>query len=129
MRVDVLLVLLTCAALPAASAVKPGLDRQFEQTVRPFLNKYCVGCHSGQTPAARFDLKAYDSLNLVTKDFPRWALVMERLHAKDMPPKPMAPPPAEATQKVVAWIQAVRAEEIKRSAGDPGIVPARRLSN
>ena len=61
MRVDVLLVLLTCAALPAASAVKPGLDRQFEQTVRPFLNKYCVGCHSGERPKGEYNLASHET--------------------------------------------------------------------
>ena len=30
---------------------------------------------------------------------------------------------------MIAWIQAVRAEEIKNRAGDPGLVLARRLSN
>jgi len=39
------------------------------------------------------------------------------------------PPPAEARQHVIDWIQALRAEEIKKSAGDPGLVLARRLSN
>ena len=41
----------------------------------------------------------------------------------------MPPPPAEARQQVIDWIQAVRAEEIRKNAGDPGLVLARRLSN
>ena len=40
-----------------------------------------------------------------------------------------APPPAEARQHVIEWIQAVRAEEVRKNAGDPGLVLARRLSN
>ncbi len=115
------------AAAPAA-APSP-LDRQFQQTVRPFLAKHCIGCHSGASPAAQFDLKAYTTLDQVTKDYPRWALVMERLEAQDMPPKPLSPPPAESNHQVIGWIQALRAAEIKRSAGDPGLVSARRLSN
>ncbi len=122
-------VMFAVSAVAAAGGVTPALDHQFEQTVKPFVAKYCVGCHSGQMPAAQFDLKAYTSTDLVTRDYPRWALVMERMKAKEMPPKPMAAPPAEATQHVIAWIQAVRAEQVKKSAGDPGIVLARRLSN
>ncbi len=80
-------------------------------------------------PAAQFDLKSYTSLDAVTADFPRWALVMARLTAKEMPPKPVPAPPEEASQQVIAWIQAVRAEQIKKTAGDPGLVLARRLSN
>ena len=80
-------------------------------------------------PAAQFDLKSYTSVDKVAADFGRWALVMQRLEAKEMPPKPMPRPPEEATQQVIAWIKALRVEEIKKSAGDPGPVLARRLSN
>ena len=116
------------SALPSWGATA-ALDRQFEQTVRPFVTKYCVGCHSGQKPAAQFDLKAYSSMEMVTRDYPRWAQVLERLSAKEMPPKPMAPPPPDASQHVMDWIRDLRAEEIRKNAGDPGLVLARRLSN
>jgi hypothetical protein len=122
-------ILLVLAALPVASAATPPLDHQFEQTVRPFVAKYCVGCHSGANPAAQFDLKQYSTMETVTRDYPRWALVMQRLTAREMPPKPVPPPPAEARQQVIDWIQAVRAAEVRRNAGDPGLVLARRLSN
>ena len=108
---------------------EPALNRQFEQTVRPFVAKYCAGCHSGPSAAAQFDLKSYTSVDLVSRDFPRWALVMARLTAHEMPPKPVPPPPAEATQRVIDWIRTLRTEEIRKAAGDPGPVPARRLSS
>ena len=117
---------------------KQSLNQQFEQTVKPFVTKHCVGCHSGKSPAAQFDLKAYTSVDTVTRDYPRWDLVMERLLAKDMPwpmtaqyteEEPIPAPPAEANQHVIDWIEAVKASEIERLAGDPGIVQARRLSN
>jgi len=120
--------LLASAAVPAAG-VDAKLDREFQQTVRPFIAKNCISCHSGQNPAAQFDLKSYTSIDQVTKEYARWALVMERLEAKDMPPKPMSPPPAEDSHRLITWFQTVRAAEIKRTAGDPGRVSARRLSN
>jgi mono/diheme cytochrome c family protein len=129
MLISGLPVLLFVAAVPAHGAAVPSLNRQFDQTVRPYVAKYCVGCHSGPTSAAQLDLKAFTSADMVAKDYPHWNLVMDRLEAKSMPPKPMAPPPAEATQQVVAWIQAIRAQQIKKTAGDPGEVLARRLSN
>ena len=47
-----------------------------------------------------------------------------------MPPeKAKRQPTAEAREAVIAWIGAVRKREAKRNAGDPGPVPARRLSN
>jgi len=128
MHLRALPVILAFAAMPAVAA-NPALDKQFEQTIRPFVTQYCIGCHSGQTPAAQFDLKSYTTMEMVTRDFPRWALVMQRLTAKEMPPKPVPPPPDEARQHVIDWIQAVRAVEVKKTAGDPGLVLARRLSN
>jgi hypothetical protein len=113
----------------AAVADTATLEAQFESTVKPYVGKYCIGCHSGATPAAQFNIRSYDTLAKVTAEFPRWALVNERLHAGEMPPKPSRQPPKEETDKVMAWIQAVRASEIRRQAGDPGIVLARRLSN
>ena len=122
-------VLLFLTAVPAHAAAAPPLNRQFDQTVRPFITQYCTSCHSGASAAAQLDLKSFTSADMVAKDYPHWALVMERLEAKTMPPKPMAPPPAEATQQVISWIGDVRARQIKKFAGDPGLVLARRLSN
>ena len=120
---------LLASVTACAAAATPSLDQQFQQTVRPYLAKHCIGCHSGENPAAQFDLKAYTAMDSVTRDYPRWALVRERLEAKDMPPKPMPAPPAAASHEVIGWIQAVRAAEIKKFAGDPGLVTARRLNN
>ena len=89
-------VMFAIAAMPGTGARLPVLEQQFEETVRPFVIKYCAGCHSGQTAAGQFDLKSYVSMETVTADFPHWTLLMERLAAKEMPPKPVPPPPAEA---------------------------------
>ena len=121
--------LLILALASAAEAATPAIERQFEATVRPFIVTYCAGCHSGSSAAAQFDLKSYTTLNLVTRDYPRWALVAHRLEAHEMPPKTVPQPPAEARERVIHWISAVRDEEIRRHAGDPGTVLARRLSN
>jgi hypothetical protein len=112
-----------------AEAATAPIDQQFQQTVRPFVGKYCVACHSGKMAPAQFDLKSYTSVDMVTDDFARWALLAERLKAREMPPKPMPPPPAAEAQQIIDWVAAVRAEEIKKAAGDPGVVLARRLSN
>src|ERR1700676_1293521 len=77
MQFRALSAVLVMTALSASGAPAPALDRQFQQTVRPFVAKYCTGCHSGPTPAAQFDLKAYATMDTVTRDYPRWALVLE----------------------------------------------------
>ena len=65
----------------------------------------------------------------VVRDYPHWALVLEKLSAKEMPPKAMEQPPDEARQRVIDWIGAMRKNEALKNAGDPGPVLARRLSN
>lgn len=123
-----LLAIISATAAPSFSE-QAVLEQQFTQVVRPFVAKNCAGCHSGAKAAAQFDLSSYTSLQAVSADFSRWSTVMDRLRAKEMPPKPMPQPPDEARQQVIRWIQDVRAEEIQRFAGDPGPVLARRLSN
>jgi len=112
-----------------AAQAPSNLERKFTQTIKPFVNQYCIGCHGGATPAAQFDMRPYSSMDAVVKDFAHWALVLNRLEAKEMPPKQIPQPTAAARQEVIAWIQAVRAAEARKNAGDPGLVLARRLSN
>ena len=121
--------LFVCAAVPAFAADNPVLDKQFHDTVQPFVGKYCAGCHSGKTPAGGLDFKSFDSLDEVTAEFARWSLAADRLANKEMPPKPMAPPPQQLADQIVAWVHSVKADELRRHAGDPGVVLARRLSN
>ena len=116
--------------LPAVAATSSApIERQFTQTVQPFLKQYCFACHSGTKPAAGFDLKSYTDVAKVVEDHSHWALVRDKLMAKEMPPKQMPQPPPEAREQVVNWIQAMRASEARKNAGDPGPVLARRLSN
>ncbi len=120
---------LALSAIPAAFGAAPSLDQQFTQSVKPFVTKYCIGCHSGTSPAAQLDLKSYATVDAVVHDYPRWNLVLEKLTAKQMPPSVAPQPPDPARQQVMDWIKAMRANEARRNAGDPGIVLARRLSN
>jgi len=105
------------------------LERQFTTDVRPFLDTYCVACHGGTNPAAQFDLRPYTDLASVTRDHTRWALVLEKLEANEMPPQGVKHPTTDAREKVVVWARAFLRHEAKKHAGDPGIVLARRLSN
>jgi len=122
---------LACAslALTVAGPVESDLERRFSRTVKPFLETHCVSCHSGQTPAAQFNLQSYTKLAEVVQDHPHWALLAERLKIGDMPPKGLRQPDPLVSKKVIDWVAAVRRNEARKHAGDPGIVLARRLSN
>ncbi|HMC11755.1 MAG TPA: DUF1592 domain-containing protein, partial [Pirellulaceae bacterium] len=58
-----------------------------------------------------------------------WQTVLERLEAKEMPPEEAKKQPTLAERQAISsWIRAVRTHDAARNAGDPGIVPARRLN-
>jgi hypothetical protein len=121
--------LLLSVSVPAFAADSGELQNRLDNTVKPFVGKYCVTCHSGPQPTGQFDLKSYTSMDQVKEDFPRWSLLAERLTNHEMPPKQNPQPPQGAIDQIVAFVHDVRAEEIQRLGGDPGIVLARRLSN
>ena len=118
-----------CAAVSDDAAGKH-FSASFSHDVRPFLQQYCVKCHGKDKTEADLDLSAYGSMTDAAKDSRRWNLVIERLEAGEMPPKKARMrPPADARQQVIAWFRDASGFELKRNAGDPGIVLARRLSN
>jgi hypothetical protein len=83
------LLLLVLVAVPRINSASPetDLEQQFAHTVRPFLVTYCTGCHSGATPTASFDLQQFSTFASVVHDYSHWALVMEKLSAKETPPQ------------------------------------------
>jgi hypothetical protein len=112
-----------------ASVSDQVLEREFSKTVRPFVNEYCADCHSGPQPEAQLNLTSFAQLSSVLEDLPHWTLLMERLNHQEMPPSSEPQPPADLRRKVINWVKAVRANELRKHAGDPGPVLARRLSN
>ncbi len=106
------------------------LEQKFRGAVVPFLDTYCLRCHSTNKPKGDLDLSAYKTVNSVAADLTRWELVLKQLEAKSMPPaKAKRHPTAVQSREVIAWVRDIRKRQADRNAGDPGPVPARRLSN
>ena len=121
--------LLPVVPLQSADPPDAALDRQFQDTIRPFLTTYCLGCHGTNAPAAQFDMRPYSTMAAVIGDFGHWRLMSERLRAGEMPPARMPQPSAELRARVIDWIEALAMREARKHAGDPGPVLPRRLSN
>jgi hypothetical protein len=118
------------SADPAPDAAAGPLEHRFGAEVRPFVRTYCLDCHGKEKPKGDLDLSSYATLESVAGDLPVWSAVMEQLESGAMPPaKAKRKPTQELRGGVVDWIKSVRKLEAKRHAGDPGPVPARRLSN
>jgi Protein of unknown function (DUF1592)/Protein of unknown function (DUF1588)/Protein of unknown function (DUF1587)/Protein of unknown function (DUF1595)/Protein of unknown function (DUF1585)/Planctomycete cytochrome C len=123
-------VLLLASQAAAAEPTGALLEDRFRDAIRPFLQSFCFECHDKQKHKGDLDLSAYSTLDSVAKDYRRWDTVREQLQAVNMPPeKAKAHPTAERRREVLEWIADVRRYEATRHAGDPGRVPARRLSN
>ncbi len=105
------------------------LEGEFTQTVRPFLETYCISCHGRQEPAAQMDLSGFTTMASLVQEGRRWSQILERLAGEEMPPKGAPHPSAQERRAAVDWFHAVREHEMRRNAGDPGVVLARRLSN
>jgi glycerophosphoryl diester phosphodiesterase len=106
------------------------LQRSFNDTVQPFLTTHCTSCHGEQKPKANVNLSGYRDALSVAKDWRRWEVVLEQIETGRMPPaNAKSQPTADSRRAIAQWIAAVRKHEAKRTAGDPGRVPARRLSN
>ena len=105
------------------------LESEFARTVRPFLETYCIDCHGRQRPAAQMDLSGFTTMAALMQDGARWNQMLERLEAEEMPPVGARHPTEQERHAAVGWFQAVRGYEMRRNAGDPGVVLARRLSN
>jgi len=133
-----------CGALVAVSALSirassrqagtgrmaPAQPDAFATSIKPFLQTYCYGCHSGNQPAAGFDLTSYATQDSVIGDQRHWNLVLTRLKAGEMPPSQSRQQPTPGQrQSVIDWIERTGAEDAKRHPNDPGVVLARRLSN
>ncbi len=126
------LTFLVAAMFPASLFAGDGapLDQTFRETVRPFIEDFCITCHDKDRKKGDLDLSAYDDSEAVAKDLARWELVREQLEQKTMPPAKSAVQPEQSERRpVIEWIEAVSKREATRHAGDPGSVPARRLSN
>jgi Protein of unknown function (DUF1592)/Protein of unknown function (DUF1588)/Protein of unknown function (DUF1587)/Protein of unknown function (DUF1585)/Protein of unknown function (DUF1595) len=117
-------------ALSSMLALQPELARQFDGTVRPFLDTYCVGCHGPEKPKGELDLSAIIDLPSAGRALPHLEAAAERLASGEMPPeKAQRFPDARARAQVIDWIRALRRNQAGQQAGDPGTVLARRLSN
>ncbi len=132
MRAPSTLLFLAFLAQSAAAADPAGspLERGFRDSVHPFVETYCSGCHAGKKAKGDLDLVGYANVQAVARDLRRWENVLEQLEAGTMPPaKATLQPAAEDRRQVVGWIREMRKQEAQRTAGDPGPVPPRRLSN
>lgn len=92
-----------CSLLTAA---EPKADVEgFRRIVAPFLEKYCLECHSPENARGQFTLHDIDANLLSGSDRERWRFVEEQLRFDLMPPKKRERPPVKEREAVRNWIR------------------------
>lgn len=106
-----------------------GAADPFQDKVLPFLNTYCVQCHKKDKASGELDLTRFTSADKLLDDFRQWEHVVTFLKKEEMPPAKAKQPAAELRAEIIATLEQVLLKEAKKLAGDPGVVPPRRLTN
>jgi hypothetical protein len=84
---------------------------EFERTVKPFLARHCVECHSGKNTEGDLDVTKLDPDMKASVDGARWAMLVEKVQSGEMPPKEKPQPAVESMEAAIRWAKA----EAKRS--------------
>ena len=101
----------------------------FRDTVLPFVKTYGIECHNPKTTEGELDLTRYSTAESVAKDYRKWEHVVTFVTKEEMPPPDAKQPtPAERTE-VLGVLGKLMLQEARKTAGDPGVVLPRRLSN
>lgn len=104
-------------------------DERYERVIRPLLRDYCITCHSTEKQEGELDLQRFTSIEQVKKQPEVWEHVLEQLSLGEMPPKDAKQPSVEQKRQLASWVRSTLDEIALASAGDPGPVVLRRLSN
>ena len=89
------------------------------------LKTHCLNCHSTAKQKGDLDLEASD----IHKEPHIWENVLDQIAMGEMPPKKEKPLAPEEKDQLVGWVRDTLDQIALASAGDPGPVVLRRLSN
>ena len=117
------------AALTLSSLGGRAATADFEKEIRPLLNEFCLKCHSTKDHKGDLDLERFKSLDAVKRDAKVWLQIEEQLELGEMPPKDKPQLTSAQKAKLIAWVRGTLHDIALASAGDPGPVVLRRLSN
>lgn len=85
--------------------------KAFDESVSPFLSKYCADCHGESNNEADVDLSSI-SFDLASgRDMELWNTILRQLHLEEMPPTESAQPERHERDAVMLWINT----ELKKS--------------
>lgn len=106
------------------------IELEYAATARPLLKQFCLDCHSTEKQEGELDLQRFQQPADARRGTRTWLKVAEMLDNGEMPPKDAKrQPTAEERRHLRGWIDRFLHAEALATAGDPGPVVLRRLSN
>ncbi len=116
---------------PSAREGKPfdAIGSEYAHEIRPLMTQFCLKCHSTAKQKGDLDLQRFTKLDEVRRGTKVWLKVAEMLDNGEMPPEDSKQPSSEQRKQLRGWIERYLHAEALASAGDPGPVVLRRLSN
>ncbi|MFT5130473.1 MAG: hypothetical protein ACI8W8_004104, partial [Rhodothermales bacterium] len=103
--------------------------QDFQKDIQPLLTTYCLDCHDAETQKGELDLERFGSLDAIAKDASVWEHVQLQVADGEMPPKKKPQFSPEEKARFTTWLASTLNGIALASAGDPGPVVLRRLSN
>lgn len=115
--------------LPPADAQSPADAREqaFQSEIKPYLTKYCQGCHNAKVKTGGIAVDGFTSAADLQSHSADWEQILHKVKTGEMPPKGLPRPAAPVSEKFYSWIE----HELDRSAAeqiDPGRVGIHRLN-
>ncbi len=101
----------------------------FEEDILPILQESCLACHSTKKQKGDLDLERFHTVAAIKQEPSVWQEVLEQVSSGEMPPKKETPLSPAQKQLLLTWVQSTLDEIALATAGDPGPVIMRRLSN
>jgi hypothetical protein len=103
-----------------------GAESSYTKDAKPFIDTYCVSCHSPEKKKADLDLTVFKDDDTASRATKLWRNVIDQVHGHLMPPENAKKQPSAAERDAV--IAALK--NLKRYSGppDPGRVTIRRLN-
>ena len=119
------------AAPPTAEVTRrfEQLQAEFQTQIQPLAKRYCLTCHSTAQQEGELDLERFAKVQDFRPATGVWLKVAENLDNGEMPPKDARQPSPQERKQLREFVQRFMDAEALASAGDPGPVVLRRLSN
>jgi hypothetical protein len=113
----------------ASSPLDRALTVEFDNRVRPWLDRYCFECHSGESAEASTDIAMYRQLEQIRRASSAWEQIRGLIRVGAMPPADHDQQPEAAEREAVAeWIRRALHEFDCNEPNLPAPVTVRRLN-